>query len=103
MESGDSDTDTSTRDSHDDEDSEDLNMSLAAMEDAVRDDVMALFDEIATAFKPSPKVRIAALPAWQKAKRWCQKAKSRIWNLKIKLVRIDGRCDFQHWPDRSSV
>ena len=50
-ESGDSDTDTSTRDAHNDNDeNDDLNLSLAALEDAVRDEMMALFDEIGTVF-----------------------------------------------------
>ena len=39
-ESGDSDTDTSTRDSHrENDENDDLNLSLAALEDSVRDDV----------------------------------------------------------------
>ena len=51
-ESGDSDTDTSTRDSHNDNDeNDDLNLSLAALEDSVRDDVMSLLDEISTTYK----------------------------------------------------
>jgi len=48
---GDADTDTSTRDANTGDDGDDLNMSLAAMEDAVRDHMMALFDEIAALFK----------------------------------------------------
>ena len=55
-ESGDSDTDTSTRDSNDDhDDNDELNMSLAAMEDAVRDHMLALFDEISSTFKAFTK------------------------------------------------
>ena len=51
-ESGDSDTDTSTRDSHNDNDeNDDLNLSLAALEDSVRDDVMELLDEISVTYK----------------------------------------------------
>ena len=50
--SGDSDTDTSTRDSnHDSDETDDLNLSLAALEDSVRDDVMQLLDEISVAYK----------------------------------------------------
>ena len=48
---GDADTDTSTRDANTGDEGDDLNMSLAAMEDAVRDHMMALFDEIAALFK----------------------------------------------------
>ena len=64
-ESGDSDTDTSTRDSHNDNDeNDDLNLSLAALEDAVRDDVMALLDDIGTtynAFVKSQDRRLARM------------------------------------------
>ena len=48
---GDADTDTSTRDANSGDEGDDLNMSLAAMEDAVRDHMMNRFDEIATLFK----------------------------------------------------
>jgi len=48
---GDADTDTSTRDANTGDEGDDLNMSLAAMEDAVRDHMMALFDDIAALFK----------------------------------------------------
>ncbi len=48
---GDADTDTSTRDANSGDEGDDLNMSLAAMEDAVRDHMMARFDEIASLFK----------------------------------------------------
>ena len=54
--SGDSDTDTSTRDSHNDNDENDeLNLSLAALEDSIRDDVMALLDEISVTYKKFEK------------------------------------------------
>ena len=56
---GDADTDTSTRDANSGDDGDDLNMSLAAMEDAVRDHMMALFDEIAALFKQFTRRRIA--------------------------------------------
>ena len=49
-EDGDADTDTSTRDANTGDDGDDLNISLAAMEDAIRDHMMGLFDEIATLF-----------------------------------------------------
>ena len=48
---GDADTDTATRDANSGDEGEDLNMSLAAMEDAVRDHMMERFDEIAALFK----------------------------------------------------
>ena len=48
---GDADTDTSTRDANSGDEGDDLNMSLAAMEDAVREHMMERFDEIAALFK----------------------------------------------------
>ena len=50
-EDGDADTDTSTRDANTGDEGDDLNMSLAAMEDAIRDHMMDVFDQIATLFK----------------------------------------------------
>ncbi|MGB2294920.1 MAG: RNA polymerase sigma factor RpoD [Candidatus Puniceispirillum sp.] len=87
-ESGDSDTDTSTRDSHDDEDSEDLNMSLAAMEDAVRDDVMALFDEISTVFKAFTKSQDRRLARMAKGEALVPKSEVTHLDLKIKLCEL---------------
>ncbi|MDB2391231.1 RNA polymerase sigma factor RpoD [Alphaproteobacteria bacterium] len=87
-ESGDSDTDTSTRDSHDDEDSEDMNMSLAAMEDAVRDDVMALFDEIATAFKAFTKSQDRRLGRLAKGEALVPKSEAAHLELKIQLCEL---------------
>ena len=49
--------------SNDDEDLDDLNMSLAAMEEAVRDDVFASFDEVEAAFKAFTKLQTAHLKA----------------------------------------
>ena len=46
-EDGDADTDTSTRDTNTGDEGDDLNMSLAAMEDAIRDHRMDVFDQIA--------------------------------------------------------
>ena len=48
---------------NDDEDLDDLNMSLAAMEEAVRDDVFASFDEVEAAFKAFTKLQTAHLNA----------------------------------------
>ena len=48
---------------NDDEDLDDLNMSLAAMEEAVRDDVFASFDEVEAAFKAFTKLQTAHLKA----------------------------------------
>ena len=48
---------------NDDEDLDDFNMSLAAMEEAVRDDVFASFDEVEAAFKAFTKLQTAHLKA----------------------------------------
>jgi RNA polymerase primary sigma factor len=87
-ESGDSDTDTSTRDSHDEEDSEDMNMSLAAMEDAVRDDVMGMFDEIATVFKAFTKSQDRRLVRMAKGEALVPKNEVAHLELKIKLCEL---------------
>ena len=47
----------------DDDDLDDLNMSLAAMEDAVRDDVFASFDDVEAAFKHYNKLQTQHLKA----------------------------------------
>ena len=61
-----SDEDTSSEEaeqSSDDDDLDDMNMSLAAMEEAVRDDVFASFDEVEKAFKQFSKLQDAKLKA----------------------------------------
>ena len=50
-------------DANDDDDLDDFNMSLAAMEEAVRDDVFASFDEVEAAFNAFNKLQQAQLKA----------------------------------------
>ena len=88
-ESGDSDTDTSTRDSNDDhDDSDDLNMSLAAMEDAIRDQVMALFDEISTTFKAFTKSQDRRLARMASDQVLVARSEAAHLDLKIQLVTL---------------
>ena len=62
-------------------------MSLAAMEDAVRDHMLALFDDIAALFKQFTRLRIAGLPRWPPTKRSRHEAATHM-NYKIRLVEL---------------
>ena len=55
--------DDSDNNNEDDDDLDDLNMSLAAMEEAVRDDVFASFDEVEAAYKAFTKLQTSHLKA----------------------------------------
>ncbi|MDA7599807.1 RNA polymerase sigma factor RpoD [Alphaproteobacteria bacterium] len=88
-ESGDSDTDTSTRDSNDDrDDNDDINMSLAAMEDAIRDQMMELFDEIGVLFKQYSKSQDRRLIRMAKGEALVPKSEVAHLDMKIKLVEL---------------
>jgi len=88
-ESGDSDTDTSTRDAHNDNDeNDDLNLSLAALEDAVRDEMMALFDEIGTVFGEYVKLQDRRLTRMAKDQPLVAKSEMTHRDTKIKLCRL---------------
>ena len=88
-ESGDSDTDTSTRDSNrEGDDNDDLNMSLAALEDAVRDDVMALFDEVGTCFKEFTKSQDRRLVRMAKEQGLVAKSEASHLDIKIRLCEL---------------
>ncbi|MEL0293162.1 MAG: RNA polymerase sigma factor RpoD [Alphaproteobacteria bacterium] len=88
-ESGDSDTDTSTRDANDDrDDSDDLNMSLAAMEDAVRDQMIELFDEISTTFKAFTKSQDRRLARMASDQPMVARSEAAHLDLKIRLVEL---------------
>ncbi|NCW31241.1 MAG: sigma-70 family RNA polymerase sigma factor, partial [Alphaproteobacteria bacterium] len=87
--SGDSDTDTSTRDSHNDNDeNDDLNLSLAALEDAVRDDVMTLLDEIGTAYKAFVKSQDRRLARMTKEQPLVAKSEAAHFEIKVKLCEL---------------
>ena len=88
-ESGDSDTDTSTRDAHNDNDeNDDLNLSLAALEDSVREEMMALFDEIGTVFSEYVKVQDRRLARTIKGQPLVPKCELTHRDTKIKLCSL---------------
>ena len=88
-ESGDADTDTSTRDAHNDNDeNDDLNLSLAALEDAVRDEMMALFDEIGTVFGEFVKLQDRRLARMAKDQPLVLKSEAAHRATKIKLCEL---------------
>jgi RNA polymerase primary sigma factor len=87
--SGDSDTDTSTRDAHNDNDeNDDLNLSLAALEDSVREEMMALFDEIGTVFSEYLKLQDRRLQRMTKDQPFVAKNELAHRDTKIKLCRL---------------
>ena len=88
-ESGDSDTDTSTRDAHNDNDeNDDLSLSLAALEDAVREEMMALFDEIGTVFGEYVKLQDRRIGRMAKDQPLVAKSETIRRDTKIKLCRL---------------
>jgi RNA polymerase primary sigma factor len=88
-ESGDSDTDTSTRDAHNDNDeNDDLNLSLAALEDAVRDEMIALFDEIGSVFADFVKGQDRRLARMAKDQPLVAKSEDAHLTVKIKLCEL---------------
>jgi RNA polymerase primary sigma factor len=87
--SGDSDTDTSTRDSHNDNDeNDDLNLSLAALEDSVRDDVMALLDEISITYKSFVKSQARRLLRLAKEQALIADNETAHFGIKVKLCEL---------------
>ena len=87
-EEGDADTDTSTRDANNGDESEDLNMSLAAMEDAIRDQMMALFDEIASLFKQFSKSQDRRLARMANGEALPTRSEATHLELKVRLVEL---------------
>ena len=87
-EEGDADTDTSTRDANTGDESEDLNMSLAAMEDAIRDQMMARFDEIATLFKQFSKSQDRRLARMANGEALPTRSEATHLELKVRLVEL---------------
>jgi len=87
--SGDSDTDTSTRDSHNDNDEiDDLNLSLAALDDAVRDDVMALFEQVGETYKEFVKSQDRRLACMVKEQPLVAKSEAAHFEIKVKLCEL---------------
>ena len=87
-EEGDADTDTSTRDANTGDESEDLNMSLATMEDAIRDQMMARFDEIATLFKQFSKSQDRRLARIVNGEALPTRSEATHLELKVRLVEL---------------
>jgi RNA polymerase primary sigma factor len=93
-EDGDADTDTSTRDANTGDEGDDLNMSLAAMEDAIRDHMMELFDEIATLFKQFTRAQDRRLARMANDEPLSPRTEATHMELKIKLVELMGGVNF---------
>ena len=87
-EDGDADTDTSTRDANTGDEGDDLNMSLAAMEDAIRDHMMGLFDEIASLFKQFTRSQDRRLARMANDEPLSPRTEATHMDLKIKLVEL---------------
>ena len=87
-ESGDADTDTSTRDANNGDEGDDLNMSLAAMEDAIRDHMMDVFDQIATLFKQFTRSQDRRLAKMAIDEPLSPRTEANHLDLKIKLVEL---------------
>ena len=87
-ESGDADTDTSTRDANNGDEGDDLNMSLAAMEDAIRDHMMDVFDQIATLLKQFTRSQDRRLAKMASDEPLSPRTEANHLDLKIKLVEL---------------
>ena len=97
-EDGDADTDTSTRDANTGDEGDDLNMSLAAMEDAIRDHMMGLFDEIATLFKQFNRSQDRRLARMADDEPLSPRTEATHMDIKIKLVELMEGVNFN--PNR---
>jgi len=87
-ENGDADTDTSTRDANTGDEGDDLNMSLAAMEDAIRDHMMDVFDQIAALFKQFTRSQDRRLAKMANDEPLSPRTEANHLDLKIKLVEL---------------
>ena len=76
----------SSESSSSDDDYDDLNMSLAAMEEAIRDDVFAAFDEVEKAFKQFTKLQNESLEAKAKDKTLDAKKQTALMAARITLA-----------------
>ena len=80
--------DTSTRDANTGDEGDDLNMSLAAMEDAIRDHMMDVFDQIATLFKQFTRSQDRRLAKMANDEPLSPRTEANHLDLKIKLVEL---------------
>ena len=85
-EAGDDDASESDAASSSDDDLDDLNMSLAAMEEAVRDDVFASFDEVEKAFNQFSKLQDASLAEMKADKALDAKKQAALQKARITLA-----------------
>ena len=85
---GDADTDTSTRDANTGDEGDELNMSLAAMEDAIRDHMMDVFDQIAALFKQFTRSQDRRLAKMANDEPLSPRTEANHLDLKIKLVEL---------------
>ena len=85
-EAGDDDASESDSTSSSDDDLDDLNMSLAAMEEAVRDDVFASFDEVEKAFNQFSKLQDASLAEMKADKALDAKKQAALQKARITLA-----------------
>jgi len=91
-EDGDGDENKSERDdSQSDTDNDDLSMSLAAMEDAVREDVIGKIDLVANTFKELSQLRDRRLATIKRGSNPSAKTEQRYKELRIQLIeQMDG-------------
>ena len=87
-EDGDADTDTSTRDANTGDEGDDLNMSLAAMEDAIRDHIIDVFDQIAALFKQFSRSQDRRLSKMANDEPLSPRTEANHLDLKIRLVEM---------------
>ena len=80
------DEEASSDGSSSDDDYDDLNMSLAAMEEAIRDDVFAAFDEVEKAFKQFTKLQTESLEAKAQDKTLDAKKQTALMAARISLA-----------------
>ena len=81
----------SSGDSSNDGESDELSMSLSAMEDAVREDVLKLIDDVAATFKELSTLRDRRLSTIKRGSQPSLKTETRYQELRIKLIeQMDG-------------
>jgi RNA polymerase primary sigma factor len=85
-EDGDGDKDSSDSDNDDDNDGDDLNMSLAAMEDAIRDDVMQKMEDVFVTYKELSQLRDKRIVQFKKGSSVNAKTEERYISLRLKLI-----------------
>jgi RNA polymerase primary sigma factor len=84
-------TDDDTADDDDDDENDDLNLSLAAMEDAVRDDVLSQVGKVARTFKELSKLRDRRLSTIRRGSTPSLKTETKLIALRVKLIeQMDG-------------